>query len=135
MIVVDVNVVVYFFVQGEKTSAARDLMRLDPDWRLPMLWRHEYLNVLATLVREDHATLDEGQQLWRQAVESLAEGEHNVDMEAALALAVEKRISAYDAQYIALARQLGTVCVTQDKRLLAAFPIVTRDMQTPRQDV
>ena len=129
MIVVDVNVVVYFFVEGEKTPLARDLMRRDSDWQLPTLWRHEYLNVLATLVREGHAALADAQQLWRRAIDVLAHRERSADMELALALAAENRISAYDAQYVALAKQLHTVCVTQDKRLLAAFPALTREMQ------
>lgn len=63
MIVVDVNVVVYFFIEGERTTAARELMAHDADWRLPPLWRHEYLNVLATLTREGHATMIEAQEL------------------------------------------------------------------------
>jgi predicted nucleic acid-binding protein len=50
-------------------------------------------------------------------------------MESALALAAENRISAYDAQYIALARQLQTVCVTEDRRVLGQFPALTRSMQ------
>jgi predicted nucleic acid-binding protein len=129
VIVVDVNVVAYFFIEGEKTASARDLARNDPDWRLPPLWRHEYLNVLATFVRQGGATVAEAQGLWRQGVELLAAGEQGVDMEAALVLAIENRISAYDAQYLALARQLQTVCITEDERLLRTFPSLTRRMQ------
>lgn len=129
MIVVDVNVVAYFFIEGEKTVSARDLLCRDPDWRLPALWRHEYLNVLATFVRQGGATIAEAQRLWRQSVELFGPGEQSVDMEAALVLAAENRISAYDAQYVALARQLQTVCVTEDQRLLRAFPALTRSMQ------
>src|SRR6266851_633245 len=55
--------------------------------------------------------------------------EQSVDMELALALATENRISAYDAQYVALARQLQTVCVTEDQRLLKTFPESTRTIQ------
>jgi len=54
VIVVDVNVVAYFLIEGEHTERARELWRRDPDWRLPPLWRHEYLNVLATFVRRCH---------------------------------------------------------------------------------
>lgn len=130
MIVVDVNVVAYFFIEGEKTASARDLFRRDPDWRLPALWRHEYLNVLATFVRQNGATIAQAQTLWRQSIELFGPGEQSVDMETALVLATGKRISAYDAQYIALARQLQTVCVTEDKRLLRTFPTLTRTIQS-----
>ncbi len=130
MIVVDVNVVAYFFIKGEKTASARDLLRRDPDWRLPALWCHEYLNILATFAREGGATIADARMLWRRGVELLGTREQAVDMESALVLATENRISAYDAQYIALARQLQTVCVTEDQRLLKMFPALTRTMQT-----
>lgn len=129
MIVVDVNVVAYCFIAGERTAQARALLRRDPDWRLPALWRHEYLNVLATFVRQGGATIEEARVLWRRTVELVGAREHGVDMEAALALASEHRLSAYDAQYIVLARQLQTICVTEDKRMLKTFPSLMSTME------
>lgn len=128
MIVVDVNVVAYFFIQGDRTDDARALFSQDPDWRLPTLWRHEYLNVLATFLRQGGAEVSEVLALWRQSIDWFAPAEQPADMEAALTLAGENRISAYDAQYVVLARQLETVCVTADKRLLKAFPKATRPL-------
>ena len=122
MIVVDVNVVAYFLIEGEYTEQARKLWRRDPDWRLPLLWRHEYLNVLSTFVRHGGADIADALVLWRRALDLFTEAEAEIDMEEALKLATLENISAYDAQYITLARQLGTVCVTEDKRLLKAFP-------------
>ena len=129
MIVVDVNVVAYFLVEGEKTAAARDLLRRDPDWRLPALWRHEYLNVLATFAREGGATIAEARTLWPRGVDLFGSREQGMDMESALIVATENRISAYDAQYIALAQKRQTICVTEDRRLLKRFPALTRTMQ------
>jgi len=129
VIVVDVNIVAYFLIEGEKTTSARDLLRRDPDWRLPVLWRHEYLNVLATFARKGGATIAEAQSLWQRGIELLGPREQGVDMESALVLATENRISAYDAQYIALAQELQTICVTEDRRLLKTFPALTRTMQ------
>lgn len=128
MIVVDVNVVAYFLIDGEKTAAARDLLRHDPDWRLPPLWRHEFLNVLATFARRGGASTLDAQRLWRQGMNLFGSSEVAVDMEAALALAIANRVSSYDAQYIALARQLRTICVTEDRRLLATFPTLCRQI-------
>jgi len=128
VIVVDTNVIAYFFIDGEKTEQARNVRRRDPHWCAPALWRHEYLNVLATYVREGGAALDDARALWRQSLDLLASAEQDVDMEAALTLTTQHRISAYDAQYVALARQLQIVCVTEDRRLLSTFPTNTQTM-------
>lgn len=124
MIVVDTNVIAYLLIEGERTAQARALWDIDPDWQVPALWRHEYLNVLATIVRQGGATLSEAAPLWRRAVDLLAASESEVDMLAALDLAVQHKISAYDAQYIVLARRLGTACVTEERQLLGAFPAI-----------
>lgn len=129
MIVVDVNIVAYFFIEGERTEQARRLWQIDSDWRLPYLWRHEYLNVLATYVRHGGANSADVLSLWRQAVDLLVDAETEIDWEAALELAVRENISAYDAQYIILAQALGAVCITQDKALLKRFPGVAQTMQ------
>ena len=116
-------------IEGEKTAAARDLWRRDPDRRLPALWRHEYLNMLATFTREGGATISEAQTLWRRGIEMFGPREQGVDMESTLVFATENRISAYDAQYIALAQQPQSIRVTEDGRLLRTFPALTRSMQ------
>jgi predicted nucleic acid-binding protein len=76
MIVVDVNVVAYYVIEGEKTALARELMQREPDWRLPDLWRHEYLNVLATYARQGGATLEQARVLWWRAIELFGPREH-----------------------------------------------------------
>lgn len=122
MIAVDVNVVAYLLIQGESTELAQAVWHRDPDWYVPLLWRHEYLNVLATYVKAGGATLEEAEALWGDALRLLAPGEREVHMESALALAAEKGISAYDAQYVVLASSLGVPLVTADRRLRQAFP-------------
>lgn len=129
MIVVDVNVVAYCFIDGEWTAAARKLRTLDPDWRVPELWRHEFLNILATWSRQGGATLADVQELWRRTTQLVGPCEQPVSMETALALACKHNISAYDAQYVALTQQLHTICATEDRRLLRLFPKWTRSLQ------
>ncbi len=130
MIVVDVNVVAYYFIEGQKTALAHEIMRTDPDWRLPSLWRHEYLNILATYARTGGATLAQARGLWRRALNLLAAREDPVDAEAALALAIEHPVSAYEGQYVALAQRLGISFITGDRRLLKAFPAIARTMES-----
>lgn len=128
MIVVDVNIIAYLLIQGEHTHQARALRRHDADWRVPVLWRHEYLNILATYARHGGISPRVAGTLWWQASTLLEGCGLEPDMPASLALAIERKISAYDAQYAALAHALGTVCVTQDRRLLEAAPEVTRSI-------
>ena len=122
MIVVDANVVAYLLIEGDQSDQAQQLWALDPEWHLPLLWRHELLNTLATLAKTGRAGLDQVQEVWTNAVTLLAAGERDVEMPHALELAVQHRISAYDAQYVALAASLGVPLVTEDQKLLRAFP-------------
>ncbi len=128
MIVVDTNVIAYFFVDGEHTAAARALRQAEPRWRVPPLWRHEYLNVLATFARAGGADVGAAQVLWRDACILLAGCEQEVDMASALDLAVSEGISAYDAQLVILAQGLGVDLVTGDRRLLERFTAVARPL-------
>lgn len=123
MIVVDVNVVVHLLTASGKHDAARALWERDPDWRLPALWRHEFLNVLATMTREGYLSQEDAATLWERALSLLAAAEATVDWVHALDLAIGCRISAYDAQYVAVAQSLKTSLVTEDARLRKAFPL------------
>ncbi len=128
MIVVDTNVVVYRLIEGPQTPLARRVRALDPDWRLPALWPHELLNVLAAYVQKGGATLLAAQRLWWQAWLTFERGTLPVDLSMVLQIAVESRVSAHDAQFIALARTFGVPCVTEDRQLLARFPRSTLSM-------
>ena len=122
MIVVDTNVVAYFSIQGTQTSVARTVREIDTDWYLPPLWRHEYLNLLATLARTGGAELGEVLDLWESTTRFFRSSERDPDMDLALRLSIERSVSAYDAQYAALALKLGAPLITEDRKLLKAFP-------------
>ena len=46
MIVVDNDVVSYFWLEAGRTEAARRARERDADWHAPRLWRSEFRNVL-----------------------------------------------------------------------------------------
>ena len=122
MIVIDVNVIVYLLTETPQRESARQVYERDSDWLVPPLWRHEMLNVLATLTRQDVLDVSSALTVWRNALGLLEMREQQPDMENALALAVDHRISAYDAQYVALATSLGVLLVSEDKKLQRLFP-------------
>ncbi len=51
MIVVDTNLLIYLYVHGQHTVRAEAVLARDPRWVAPLLWRSEFRNVLAGLVR------------------------------------------------------------------------------------
>ncbi len=129
MIVVDTNVIVYLMVEGEKTQMAQQIFCRDSDWAVPPLWRHEFLNVLATFVRHGGGEIDEALDIWQKSDRLFTPGERDVDMPHALRLACQHNISAYDAQFVALAMELSVPYVTGDQQMLKAFPGVALSMQ------
>ena len=122
MIVVDTNVVAYLYLPGEHTAAAEALLEHDADWAAPVLWRSEFRNILAGYLRRGTLTFDQACGVQAEA-ESLLDGaEFEIDSAAVLALVRDSDCSAYDCEFIALATKLDTTLVTQDKKLLKAFP-------------
>ncbi|HEX5760801.1 MAG TPA: type II toxin-antitoxin system VapC family toxin [Thermoanaerobaculia bacterium] len=129
MIVADANVVAYLILKGDNNELARAVYFADPEWHLPALWRHEYLNVLVSAIRFRKTPLATAESAWEQARALFASAEHEVEPKAAMALAVRYGISAYDAQYVALAEQLDVTLVTQDGPLRSACPERAISMQ------
>jgi len=121
VIVVDTNVIAYLFVPGDRTSAVEALRRQDAEWAVPLLWRSEFRNVLATLIRLGHIELRSAQAIQAQAEQLLAPLEFAVDSETVLALAASSNCSAYDCEFVALADYLDVPLVTADRKLKTRF--------------
>ena len=122
MIVVDTNVIAYLFIPCEFTARAEDLFRRDPGWAAPVLWRSELRNVLATQVRRRSLTLELASAIQAEAEDLMAGREYQVPSADVLRIAAESGCSAYDCEYVLLARQMNVPLVTSDKAVLAAFP-------------
>ena len=122
MIVADTNLVAYLLIEGDRTPIARQVYTRDPDWRLPPLWRSEFLNVLATSVRAGVLTHEQAQGAWSAGKRRFADAEVEPGGEAVLAAALKRGISAYDAQFVVVAERLSARLVTSDRRLTAACP-------------
>lgn len=122
MIVVDTNVIAYLLIPGPWTEAAEDLLQAEPVWAAPPLWRSEFRNILAGYLRRGTLSFEQTLALQSTAESLLAGHETSVDSRAVLELVRGSNCSAYDCEFIALARQSGSVLYTLDAKLLAAFP-------------
>jgi predicted nucleic acid-binding protein len=129
MIVVDSNVLAYLYLPSEYTARAEALLEQDPDWVAPVLWRSEFRNILAGYLRRNMLSFEQACSLQSEAEGLLAGAEFDVDSQTVLELVRDSDCSAYDCEFIALARRLNTRLVTVDKKLLRAFP--TQAMALP----
>ena len=121
MIVVDTNVIAYRWLPGPKTEAVEALVRLDPVWAAPLLWRSELRNVLAGYVRRGQISVEQAEQAMSHAASALRGGDHAVGDAEVFALVAASACSAYDCEFVVLAEALDTVLVTEDTALLKAF--------------
>jgi predicted nucleic acid-binding protein len=128
VIVVDSNVLAYLYLPGEFTPAAERLLETDPDWHAPVLWRSEFRNILAGCMRRGALTFEQATAIQHEA-ESLLDGaEHETDSKQVLELVRDSDCSAYDCEFIAVARMLGASLATMDGKLLKAFPDIAKPL-------
>ena len=124
MIVADTNLIAACVLESKATAAALALRERDSDWRVPRLWRYEMVNILATMIKAKRLSRNDAESIYRQLLEALRANEKDPAPSEVLALVEEYGISGYDAQFVALARELGVKLYTQDKELLKKLPEV-----------
>jgi predicted nucleic acid-binding protein len=124
VIVVDTNVTAYLWLSGDLTPAAERLLLEDSDWAVPLLWRSEFRSVLTGAVKRKVCPLERALAIARAAEEQLAGREFAVETGEILKLADESGCSAYDCEFVALARALGVLLVSTDREVLRAFPAI-----------
>ncbi|MGD0382368.1 MAG: type II toxin-antitoxin system VapC family toxin [Thermoguttaceae bacterium] len=122
MIVIDSNVIGYLFVNSQRTDQAEAALAKDADWRSPPLWRSEFRNVLTLYMRKQLLALEESQKIMGKALQLMAGREYDVASSHVLQLAAGSTCSAYDCEFVALARDLGVPLVTVDKQIITQFP-------------
>ena len=122
MIVVDTNVIGYLFLTSAKSSLAEQALLKDSTWAAPLLWRSEMRNVLALYIRKDLLSLEDAQQIMNQAIVLMRSQEFGVTSNQVLELVHISTCSAYDCEFVALARDLKVPLVTVDRQILKEFP-------------
>lgn len=122
MIVVDTNVLVYFYMPTELSPQANKLREIDPHWVAPRLWRSELRNALSLYLRKELISLDQAYRIQTMAETLLADCEYEVPSYEVLQLVNESTCSAYDCEFVALAKRLNTKLITSDKKVITAFP-------------
>jgi predicted nucleic acid-binding protein len=122
MIVVDSNVIAYCWIRGELTALAHRLRRFDSDWHAPVLWRSEMRNILTGYRRDGSLGEDQVRRIMGAAEAGFAGREHHLPSDRVFAMTERYRLSAYDAEFVALAEILGVPLITEDRAILKCWP-------------
>ncbi len=129
MIVVDTNIIAYFVITSDHSSAAEKIFDADPEWSAPLLWRSEMRNVLTIYLRRNEMTLTDAYTAMDKAMRTVNSREYEIESNRVLQLSEDSGCTAYDCEFVALAERLGVPLVTSDKKLIAAFPAIAISMK------
>lgn len=116
MIVVDTNVISYFYLNSENSTLVEQVFEKDFVWSAPLLWRSEFRSVLTFYLRQNIFSFFEAIEIFEFAEELLKEKEYEVNAAQVLKLSHESGCSAYDCEFVNLAKDLEVPLVTEVKK-------------------
>jgi predicted nucleic acid-binding protein len=129
MIVVDTNVISYFYLSSEYSDLAEQLFMKNSSWLAPMLWRSEFRNMLSFYLKKTIITLHEAIQIFEAAETLFQNHEYEVNSIQVLKLAQESGCSAYDCEFVNLVQDLNVPLITMDKKVLSKFKLTATTIQ------
>lgn len=122
MIVVDCNIISFYFIPGSFSNRVQKVYLKDFHWIAPSLWRSEFRNVLSLYLRKNIIELDFALMIFEKAEILLFNNEYKINSSRVLQLTKESGCSAYDCEYVSLAQDLNVPLITLDKKVLKNFP-------------
>lgn len=122
MIVADSNLIAYLLIPGDKSALADKVLLKDADWAVPLICRSEIGNILTLYMRHEGMSLAQARRTMERAETLWNRREFAVPSYEVLELTFHHNITAYDGEFVVLAKQLGVPFVTFDKPLRRAFP-------------
>lgn len=126
MIVADTNTIAYLYLNSEKSDQAERLLTLEPKWIAPNLWKSEFRNVLTLYLRKNILIFDEILIITQQAENLMLENEYELSSAHILQLVNTSNCSAYDCEFVALAKLLNIPLITADKKIINEFPSIAQ---------
>ncbi len=118
MIVADTNLVAYLLIDGTRTALAEAVRMRDARWRVPPLFPHEWINVLAAHVRAGLLGRDTAGRTFRREMSMVEVDADPIDPIRILNHHQSTGRSSYDCEFIELADRLRAPLVTVDRQVL-----------------
>ncbi len=94
------------------------LFLTDPEWAAPVILMSELTNVLLGFVRRGSMTLDQAKAMCDDAATVLGPRVVSVSTDRVMDVALECGLTAYDAEFVVVARELGVRLATGDRAIL-----------------
>lgn len=124
MIVVDTNILVHFWLPSDFTDLCDSLYQRDSQWVAPFLWKSEFRNALSLYLKKELIDLAEALLIAEKVEFQMKEREFLVNTVQVIRDVSRSSCSAYDCEFVSLAKDLDIGLVTLDKQLLKEFPEV-----------
>ncbi len=122
MIAVDTNILCYYWLASPLVAQVEALERQDSEWIVPPLWRSEFRNTVALSVRHRVLALADAIELIERAEGRLRDREVAVSSRSVMELVANSSCTAYDCEFVAIARERRVSLVTADRQILREFP-------------
>ena len=133
MIVADANLVAYLLIPGDKNALADEILLKDSDWAVPLICRSEVRNILTLYMRHEGMSLSQAKRTMEKAEILWRNTEFALPSDDVLELTSRHNLTAYDGEFVVLAKQLGVPFVTFNKPVRKAFPNITMDPEEFRK--
>ena len=130
MIVVDTNVMARLVVGGADGIEAAKLFERETAWAAPRILMSELHNVLIGFVRRGAVTSEQAKAMSDDAAVVLGDRIASVSGNQVIDVALECGLTAYDAEFVVLARALGVPLATLDKAILHGAADVAVSLRT-----
>lgn len=112
MTVVDADTLIRLIL--DRSDQVRASFLADPDWAAPPLWHSDFRGALARRIEKGTLTLERAVKAYEAACRIIAGNEPEPDARLVLELTMTAGLDGYDAEYVAVARQLGVPLLTAE---------------------
>ncbi|MGH7935720.1 MAG: type II toxin-antitoxin system VapC family toxin [Chthoniobacterales bacterium] len=118
----DTNIICLRWLPASETAWADALLQRDPEWATALLWRWEFRNALTGYIRRGTLTTKTAATICGQAESSMSRHEMDASADEVFDLVSKSTCTAYDCEFVAIAREHGLRLITADRHILREFP-------------
>jgi hypothetical protein len=122
MIVVSTDIVAALYLPGENTGTAEAVLKRDPAWASPMLWRTLFPHYITEPLRSGAVTEELVGVMLEEAEKLFLGREFPSPAKENMRFVFQSQCSAFIAPFLGLAKGLQVPLVTLDSEAVRAFP-------------